>query len=34
MVKKEVKYMPKGKRRKICKETGKKPTHPRRRIHV
>ena len=30
MVKKEVKYMPKGKRRKICKETGKKPAHPRK----
>lgn len=25
--------MPKGKRRKICKETGKKPTHKRKRKH-
>lgn len=25
--------MPKGKRRKVCKETGKKPTHKRRRKH-
>lgn len=23
--------MPKGKRREICLETGKKPTHPRKR---